>query len=88
MPKTKFSKSELSSISRLLHEECILPLEQVMIYPDFLDSDGNIKYWHMYLTANDKSIHVLLVTTHDLKEHKLVDQLLKYFGKPDEKDSS
>lgn len=76
-------------ISSLLNEQSMLPLKRVMIYTNFGLYTENRKLWDMYLTGNDNQIiRFSFVTKHDIKEHKLVDQLLKYFGKPDEKDKS
>lgn len=88
MPKTKFSKYELYDISILLRRNRMLPLEWVMIYPNFRLYTENKKLWDMYLSSNDKIIRFSFITKHDIKERKLIDQLLKYFGKPDEKDNS
>lgn len=88
MPKTKFSKSELYEISMALKEKRMLPLNWAIIYPNFVLYTHNKKLWDMYLSSDKKVLRFSFITKHDIKERKLVDQLLKYFGKPDEKDSS
>lgn len=87
MPKTKFSKSELYEISVALKEKHMLPLNWVIIYPNFGLYTHNRKLWDMYLSSDKKVLRFSFITKRDIKEHKLVNQLLKYFGKSDENKS-
>ena len=80
MSKTRFSKSQLVSLHRILASEKLIPCDKIGIYTDTFNSGiGNV-YSVIKFVKGNKQLDVGFITRTYPKNFKLQEQLYQYFG--------
>lgn len=79
MSKTKFSKSQLIRLYRILTSEKLIPCDKIAVYTDVFNSGiGNI-YNVIKFVKGKKQLEIGFVTVTYPKNDRLKEQLYQYF---------
>lgn len=80
MPKTRFSKSQLNQLHRILTSEKIIPCDKITIYTDVFNSGVGAFYNVIKFVKGKKQLDIGFITISQPKNFKLEEQLYQYFG--------
>jgi len=80
MNKTSFTKGQLCQLHRILLSEKLIPCDVIGIYTDTFNSGVENVYSVIKFVKGKKQLDVGFVTKTYPNNHKLQEQLYKYFG--------